>query len=100
MFFKTGDIVFKARPYRAGQYCCYGGDPETVPLGTRGVVGMVDTNIKHKIYYSVRFSNGIIWQVDGSELDLISPKKKQIKVYPVAQFCLSLNKKPKRKWIF
>ena len=72
MKFKIGDTVVKARPYIEGDgelhYCKHGGDEYAVPLGTIGkVVEIKDQDISS---VRVRFTNGVDWTLDESELDM------------------------------
>jgi hypothetical protein len=55
--------VIKAIEFSPDRYCAYGGYPQEVPLGT---VGIVQDAEDAKI--TVRFDNGINWNLDEREL--------------------------------
>lgn len=60
--FKVGDRVIKARPYSTDSYCRFGGNPESAPIGTEGIVIRADGEIV------VRFPK-TTWSVDITEID-------------------------------
>lgn len=66
MEFKKGDRIIKARRYNSSQYCRYGGDECTVPIGTKGTIKFDSS----QGCLDIKFDNGINWNVDSSEVEL------------------------------
>ena len=64
--FKQGQLVYKVRPYTETQYCAYGGGPEEVPIGTKGIVSGVYSNDR----IDVHFENDVQWFVSSREIEL------------------------------
>lgn len=85
--FKIGDVVYKAKAYSLAQYCAYGGEEKSVPIGTKGTIIEI---VQNRTAAIVRFDNKNIWQVSLKELQHYHQKTTEM--YPVAKFCLSLNK--------
>jgi hypothetical protein len=70
MLFRVGDTVVKYRAFSYSQYCAYGGQPNNVPLGTRGKI----IRIPHNVEIVVDFINGYSWTVDPREIKLLDDK--------------------------
>ena len=63
---RVGDRVVKARRYSVDEYCAFGGDERTVPIGSTGTI--TDIPIDR---INVCFDRGgINWGLDQSELDI------------------------------
>ena len=67
--FKIGDRIIKSRRYSSKIYCCYGGSPDQVPLGTKGTVTHVNDD---STSVEIMFDNHKEWSVNLSELDHIN----------------------------
>lgn len=65
--FKVGDRVIKYRRYSSTEYCSYGGNEKTVPLGTKGIIEEIlrDDNVR------VSFDNKTEWNLNPSELEAV-----------------------------
>jgi hypothetical protein len=68
--FRVGDTVVKYRAFSDSKYCCYGWQPNSVPLGTRGTI----LRIVHEEEIVVDFINGHTWTVDPYEIKLLDNK--------------------------
>ena len=65
---KVGTIVTKARPYSLSEYCYYGGGPDELPIGSRGII----KEVRSRTEVVVQFDNGPLWAVHPAELLAVS----------------------------
>ena len=70
--FDKGDTVRKARAWNLKTYCRQGGTKREVPIGTIG--NLISSYGKRA---AVQFNNGVYWNLDIREIDLVKSIKGQ-----------------------